>query len=141
MNTWPLKPVCWDWPTHLYERRTDRTWILWRRMINYDLFNLNKISYKTKRTDSSFNVSRSSMMSTSSCYDDDIEKCAFDLNILVIWLITYLFTISVNNGHHKFFVLNWWVELFDQIVIEWENLRTLNWILWFTRLVHQLLLF
>jgi len=67
-------------------------------MIYYDLFNLYEISNKSMRTDSPFDVSCSSMMSTSSSYYDDIKNGAFNLNV-------YLFAISMNDWNYKFFIL------------------------------------
>lgn len=113
MNTWPLEPVCRHWPTHLNKWRTDRTWILWRRMIYYDLFNLYEISNKSMRTDSPFDVSCSSMMSTSSSYYNNIKNSAFNLNVFIIWKFTYLFAISMNDWNYKFFILKWRMKFLD----------------------------
>lgn len=113
MNAWPLKPVCRHWPTHLNKWGADRTWILRRWMINYDLFNLYKISNKSMRADSSFYISCSSMVSASSSYNNDIKNGAFNLNVFIIWKFTYLFAISMNNWDNKFFILKWRVKFLD----------------------------
>lgn len=115
MYAWYLKPVSRDGSTNLNERRANRASILWGRMIDHNLLNLNKVGDKPKGADSSFNVSCSCMMSTSSGNDNNVKNCAFKLYIFN-YFNTYW---SVYSNHGWLVWQTFYFRLTNKIV--WQD--------------------
>lgn len=81
---WFLHPISGYGPSYLYERRAYRPSILRKTKIDCNLFNFNIIGYKSLWIHSTFNISCTCMMPTSSCDNNDIKYGSFNFGIYVI---------------------------------------------------------